>query len=166
MKSESSDREVGEIGLSVGTCPHSDPAAFFAQFQIIHNEARLICAVHIELRSCSGNRDLDFRPRVFLNIDIGFVNSRTLLPQTRPRKIRKGSILRRVVAPDLLVCSSVGETQIKALKLVDITLNPKGNSNETPALAVSSLPGHPNQVELNGSVFEVRVLNNGQRFAA
>src|SRR5215472_8930987 len=156
--------QVRVIGFSVRPSPYSNPTVAVSKFKVVHEKARLIGTVHIQLGVRPRNHDLDPRPCLFLDVDIGFVNSRTFLPQARPRKIWKCTVLCGVIATELVVSASVCEAQIEVLKLINIALNAKGHSNEAAALAIRSLSRHPNQVNFDGSVFEIRTFDDGQRF--
>ena len=127
----------------------------FSQLQIVHNQAGLVRAIHIELRLDAGYHDLHPGPNTGLHIGVRFVDSRIFLSQTLPGEIGRRLILHRVIAAQLIIGASVGWTQVKELGSRATVLDAKRQADETAIAGVRSWSRGAGDFDLDGSVFEI-----------
>ena len=79
-------------------CPKRDLTVAFAEFQVIHDQARLLRIVDVETCLGSGNCDLHPGPHARFEIHVGLIPFRVLRAETMPGKIRLRRVLDGVIA--------------------------------------------------------------------
>src|SRR3990172_670400 len=95
------DDHIGEVRLRARPDPEGDPAFCFAQFQVVDDEAGLLCTIDIQLCAHSGYDDFDLRPFSGNEINIGFINAGVFFPEPEPRIIGMRTILCCMIATQL-----------------------------------------------------------------
>src|SRR6185503_19756953 len=115
--STSLDLHITEVRHRAGADPQPDSALpLRSGFDIVDDQRRLRLIVNVEPCGVALDVDLHFRPLVRYHIDIRFVPGWRLLPQPRPRPVGIGDVLRRVIAPLLIVGAAVGGTKVEGVE--------------------------------------------------
>jgi hypothetical protein len=107
------------------------------KLQVIDYQARLLGSVYIQAGFADFHFNLVLGLDTRLQINVGLVFFRSLLPRAREVEIRVRAVLRGVIAPDLIVSSAVGGTKIDVFVLV-IRLEPKSDTDESAGTGASS----------------------------
>src|ERR1700758_55804 len=101
------DFKTCEIAFRTRSNPEGNAPRRITKFEIIHNQAWLAGAVDIETCLRPIDRNTIAGPDARLKIHIAFILFRCLLAGVRETKIRVSTVLRRMVAPDLIIGSAI-----------------------------------------------------------
>src|SRR5215831_13801978 len=125
--------QIGKVALGSRSDPQGDSSFGCVEPQIVDDEAGLFSSVHVESRLAAFDFDLEFGPDSWLQVNVRLVLFGSILPRLGEVEVRMRTILRRVVAPDLIVSTPVGGSEIDVL-VTPVGLEAKSDANE-PARA-------------------------------
>src|SRR5690348_16449529 len=131
--------QVGKVALRARPDPQGDSSFPRIELEVIDDQAGLLRSVHVEPRFAAFHLDLVLGPDTGLQVDVGFILFGGLLPRSSEVKIRIRTVLRGVIAPDLIVGSAVRGAEINVL-VSSVALDPKSDANK-PARAGASDSG-------------------------
>src|SRR4051794_1350299 len=95
--------------------PNRSPACPAAP-KVVHDQSRLLDAVHKQPRLLAGYFDANSGPLAWYEVCVALVLFRELLAQAVPRKVGERDVLNGVIAADLVVGSTVGRPEIETLE--------------------------------------------------
>src|SRR5260370_41455902 len=143
------DLETGEITFGARSAPEGHAARGITEFEIIHNQTGLAGAVDIQAGLCPFDRDAVAGPDSRLEVHVTLILFRCLLASVREAKIWVRTILRRMIATDLVIGAAVGRTQVDVLELA--VLKTESDSNKA-ARATGGGGGTPPQFHLDPAI--------------
>src|SRR5262245_55039391 len=88
--------------------------------------------MHVQTRFVTSNLDLYLCPLAWNEVYIALVLLRELLAQSLPGKLRERDVLGRMVAPHLIVGTSVCRANVEAFILCRFRRDAEGNADKAP----------------------------------
>src|SRR5882757_8553169 len=156
------DFKTCEIALSTGSNPEGNAPRRITKFEIIHNQAWLAGAVDKQTGLRPIDRNTIACPDAWLKVHIAFIFFRRLLAGVRETKTWVSTVLRRMIASDLIIGSAVCRTQIDILELS--VMKPKGHSDKAACPAQGARGGAPRQFQFDRAIVKYVALHNGIGF--
>src|SRR5260370_10618859 len=135
------DLETGEIGFGAWSDPEGHAARGIAEFEIIHNQTGLAAAVDIQAGLCPFDSDAVAGPDARLEVHVTLILFWCLLAGVREAEIWIRTILRGMIAADLVIGAAVGRTQVDVLELA--VPKTEGDSNKAARGAGGASRGTP-----------------------
>ena len=160
-------REIAEVRLGADVEPQRDRAlAVRARLQVVDDERRLRLVVNVEFGEGPADFDLDLRQLARDEVDVRLVLLGRLLAKPEPRPVRVGDVLRRMIAPDLVVGAAVGRPEVERVVGAHVALQPEGKADR-PARAPRRAPAHRRAGNLgfNHAVVELDALDHPRAFS-
>src|SRR6202521_2755590 len=108
-----------------------------------------LVAPHHQLKLC---------PRPRLQIYVGFIYSRTLLPKPVRRIVRERCILSRMIPQQLITRAAVCRAKVNIFEAYGVRIYSESNPHKTSCLRRGAGCKHARNGDLNHAVFEIEVL--------
>ena len=111
------DKARAEVGLRPAPNPKGDLTLGVPKLEVIHDETRLRRPVDVEGSLQPVDDDLKGRPCSWDKVNIGLIDTRSFVSESKPRVVGMRHVLGRVVATELIIGAAVGRTQEESLEL-------------------------------------------------
>src|SRR6266567_59613 len=146
------DFESAEVTFCAWSNPEGHSARRISEFQITHNETGLAGAIHIQPGLGPFDSDAVVGPHPRLQVHVTLILSRRLLARLCEIEIWVCAVLRGMISADLVVCASVGRTQVDVLE--PVVLQAEGDSNKASCCAGGALSGTSREFYLDFSIMK------------
>src|SRR5206468_2506124 len=107
--------QIGKVALGARSDPQCDSSVPRFELEVIHDQAGLLRAVHVEPRVAAFHLNFVLGPDAWLQINVRLILFRSLLPRSGEVKIRIRTVLGGVIPPDLIVGPTVRGPEINVL---------------------------------------------------
>src|SRR5215510_5072620 len=106
------DAQIGEMRDRSRSDPQCNLPCALSVLEIVDYQDGLRLVMHVQARLVAAHLDLHFRPLARREVYVTFVLFWELLAQSLPREVRVRDVLRRMVAPHLVVGAAIRRAQV------------------------------------------------------
>ena len=160
--------QVPEVRVRTLFGPESNGSfSIRAAFHILDDQARLRCAMHVQLCRLTGYNNPDLCPLAGSQVDVRLIHTRALRAQLVPPPVGMLGILAGVIAPKLVISPAVRRPQVKTIVFVMVTflIHTEGNAHKTAGksarMSRQLLPGLRARTVRGSAVYRPHVPQHG-----
>src|SRR5262245_2082760 len=156
------DAQIGEVRDRSRSNPQCNLPCCLSVLEIVDYQDRLRLVMHVQARLVAARLDLHFRPLARREVYVTFVLSWELLAQSLPREVRVRDVLRRMVAPHLIVGAAIRRAQVKAFVFRRVRRDAESYADEAARACPRSGARFTRQFDFDHAVLKFSLIQDDE----